>query len=237
MKAVNLLPREAQRSFGTLRGLGASTTAVVAALAIGLVLVTSYVVLANRVSDKRQQLSGVNAQVAAAQNQVAELKPYADLEDVRQSLLGRVRTLADSRFDWPRALDRIARAFPSDASLTSFEGSPVAAGVAPTVSLSGCTPSHNEVARLIDRLRAVRGVTGVALQSSTVAEQAAPGSAEGSGCPHAEQFQLRVQLEGPAGAAGAATGTTGPAAATGATGPAAPAATASTPTPTPGGTS
>ena len=34
MKAVNLVPREAQRSFGALRSLGAGTTALFGALGI-----------------------------------------------------------------------------------------------------------------------------------------------------------------------------------------------------------
>ncbi|TMM02099.1 MAG: PilN domain-containing protein [Actinobacteria bacterium] len=208
MKAVNLLPRDAQRSFGAFRGAGGGTIALLGGLSAALVLVLAYVLLANNVTSKRDELARVSDQVAATQRQVANLKPYADLEELRTSLLGRVRSLADSRYDWPRALDRIARAFPADATLTSFDGSH-ADGGGPSVSLSGCTPSHDAVARLIDRLRAVKGVQSVALQSSSVAASEGSGSSDagsgGSGCRQPEQFKLSLQLEGPANAAAAAT--------------------------------
>jgi Tfp pilus assembly protein PilN len=189
MKAVNLLPREAQRSFGVVRGMGGGTTMLFGALVAGLVLVALFVVSSNQVTSKREQLNAVNTMVDVTQREVAQLKPYADLESLRQSLLERVRSLSDSRYDWPVTLSRMARAFPADATLTSFEGANgTDAGAAPSVSLAGCTPSHNAVARLIDRLRAVKGVQGVALESSTVVKT--PDAA----CPRTEQFKVKVAL-------------------------------------------
>jgi len=81
-----------------------------------------YIVLTNDVRSKRDELARVTQQVSATQSQVAALKPYADLDQLRQSLLQQVRTVAGSRYDWPTMLNRIARAFPSDAQLTSFNG-------------------------------------------------------------------------------------------------------------------
>jgi Tfp pilus assembly protein PilN len=231
MKAVNLLPREAQRSFSTVRGLNPGTNALFGVLAILVVLAAGYVVLANSVTSKRAELAKTQQLQAAAERQVAKLKPYSDLEDLRQSLLGKVRELAGSRFDWPRTIDRVVRAFPADANLTGFEGAAANEGGAPTVTLTGCTPSHDAVARLIDRLRAANGVAGVSLSSSTLTKNEA-GAGSGA-CPHQEQFELAVQMVAPTAAATPAA--TGTAAAPSAT-TAAPAPTSTTPAPATGGT-
>jgi Tfp pilus assembly protein PilN len=190
MKAVNLLPRDAQRSFSTVRALNPATTGLFGVLAVLLVLATGYVVLSNSVTSRREELAKTQQMQAAAERQVAQLKPYSDLETLRQSLLTRVRTLAGARFDWPTAIDRVVRAFPADSKLTNFEGAAAAPGAAPKVTLTGCTPSHDGVARLIDRLRAVKGVDGVALTSSTLTKD---GGSDGA-CPGAEQFQLNVAM-------------------------------------------
>jgi hypothetical protein len=228
MKAVNLLPREAQRSFGSVRSLNGGTNALFGVLAVALVLAAGYVVLANGVTDKRAELARTQQMQAAAERQVAQLKPYSDLETLRQSLLTRVRSLAGGRFDWPTAIDRIVRAFPADTSLTNFEGAAATDGTAPKVTLTGCTPSHDAVAGLIDRLRAVKGVDGVGLTSSTLAAKADAGGGN-TECPHTEQFQLTVSMAAPAAAA-----TTGAPAAPGAAPTPAPASP--TPVPATGGT-
>jgi hypothetical protein len=212
MKAVNLLPREAQRSFSSVRGLNPGTTGLFGVLVVGVALAAAYVVLANGVTSRHDELAKTQRMQSAAERQVAQLKPYSDLEGLRQNLLGKVRELAGGRFDWPGTIDHVVRAFPADANLTNFEGAAATEGGAPTVTLTGCTPSHDAAARLIDRLRAVKGVAGVALTSSTVdPKQAASGQ---GGCPHAEQFNLTVSMTGPA---PAATTPTTPAPATGGT--------------------
>src|SRR4051794_11529875 len=156
MKAINLLPREARRSFGTVRSASGGTMVLFGALTAALVLVLAYVLLVNDVRSKRSELATVSTQVAATQRQVANLKPYADLDSLRQSLLQQVRTLSDGRYDWPDMLNRIARALPGNTTLTSFNGSDdqgTDGASAPTIVLAGCTPSHAAVATVIDRLR------------------------------------------------------------------------------------
>src|SRR3954465_320785 len=49
MKAINLLPRDARRSFGAVRGVSGGTFIVLGALATALVLVLTYVLLVNDV--------------------------------------------------------------------------------------------------------------------------------------------------------------------------------------------
>ena len=211
MKAINLVPREQRRSFGALQGLGLGTTALFGALTLAVMVVATYVVLANGVTSKTEELAQVQAQQTAATRQVAQLKPYADLEQLRTSLLERVKSLAGGRYDWPGTLARIARAFPVDAKLSTLDGAAATTDKGPTISLSGCTPSHDAAAKLLDRLRAVKGVASVALKSSKVAADASSG---GGGCDLPEQFDVSVALEAPAGAAAATPAAAGAATAT-----------------------
>jgi len=201
MKAINLVPREQRRSFGVLQGLGLGTTALFGALSLAFVVVAAYVVLANGVTSKKTELADVQAQQTAATRKVAQLKPYAELEQLRTSLLERVKSVAGSRYDWPGTLARIARAFPSNASLDSLDGTGASDSSGPSITMSGCTPSHNAAALLIDHLRAVKGVAGVSLQSSKVETASGTDTAPSTGC--SEKFQLNVSLEAPAGAAAA----------------------------------
>src|SRR3954463_678883 len=198
MKAINLVPREQRRSFGALQGLGLGTTALFGALSLAFVVVAAYVVLANGVTSKKTELADVQAQQTAATRKVAQLKPYAELEQLRTSLLERVKTVAGSRYDWPGTLARIARAVPAGAKLNNPHGAPAGDQGGPAIKLSGCTASHDAVARLIDRLRAVKGVAGVALASSKVDEATAgssSGSGSGGGCDSlAEKFDMNLAL-------------------------------------------
>jgi Tfp pilus assembly protein PilN len=239
MKAVNLVPREAQRSFGAVRSLGAGTSGLFGVLAIAVAMVATYVVLSNTLTTKRSELATVNAQQATAAQQVSSLKRYDDLAKARTALLDRVRSLADGRYDWPQALGRVARAIPGDTtSLTALSGNAAADATAgPTFKLTGCTTSHDRLADVIDRLRAVQGVTAVSLQSAKLADAA------GADCPHPEQFQLTLSLKAPASATAAtAAGTPGATTAAPAVTPApattapAPAATAAPATASTGGT-
>jgi Tfp pilus assembly protein PilN len=229
MKAVNLLPREAQRSFSAVRGLGTGTTALLAVLGLAFVVAVGYVVVANSVTSKKDELAKVNALQASADQQANKLKPYSDLEAARVALVQRVQSLTGGRYDWPETLDRVARALPANAKLTALNGTAPSATAGPSIALNGCTPSHDAVANVIDRLRAVKGVDAVTLQSSTIASKSGA-TAAGDDCPGAETFQMTLQLTGTGTAAAAAT-TTAPAApgtaATSAT-PAAPAPTSTT---------
>jgi Tfp pilus assembly protein PilN len=229
MKAVNLLPREAQRSFSSIRSLGSGTTALLAVLGLAFVVAVGYVVVANSVTSKKDDLAKVNALQASADQQANKLKPYADLEAARVALVQRVQSLTGGRYDWPETLDRVARALPSNAKLTALNGAAPSSTAGPSIQLSGCTPSHDAVANVIDRLRAVNGVDSVTLQSSTIAPKSASGGS-GDDCPGAETFQMTLQLTS-SGTATAAATTTAPAASgtpTPATPPAAPATTSTT---------
>lgn len=187
MKAVNLLPSD-QRSVPKPTSAPAAKSAasaggafgayaVLGALAFSVVAVASYVMVGNQVKDKQAELARVQADTMSVQSQVTALKPYYDFQQLATKRVATVMSLAGSRFDWERALRDVSRALPRDVHLKTLRGSvssgagggsnPLRGSVpAPALELTGCTSSQGDVARLMSRLRAVRGVTRVSLSKS-----------------------------------------------------------------------
>ena len=184
------------------------------------------------------------------------------------------RQIASARFDWHSALSDLSKVVPANTSLQSLLGTVApgatvsgAGGVAgggtgastssvralesgPAFELKGCTSSHDDVARLMSRLRLLNEVTRVTLTDSQKPDQGGVGSAIGTassspgggsfGCGKDRPFFDAVVFFTPipnAGPAGLASGS-GSSGSPGATG-----STSSTPAPgaststTPSGTS
>jgi Tfp pilus assembly protein PilN len=228
MKAINLLPPDLR---GTPKrasskpksaavvdepaGIGAFV--VLGALAACVAALAVYVLTTNTVKDRQAQLDTVTAEAAATTKRVSQLKPYADFQQMAETRIQTVKDLASSRFDWEQALRDISRAVPADVTLTSLNGT-IAGGAgtggstvrtaiaAPAIELKGCTRGQKQVATLLSRLRAVDGVTRVALSKSVkpaataggvptttpVAPGAAPAGCSGSRPP---QFELVMFFE------------------------------------------
>jgi Tfp pilus assembly protein PilN len=185
MKAINLLPPDLR---GTPKGVatkaavvsdepaGIGPFVVLGALALCVAALAAYVLTTNAVKDRQAQLDAVTAQSQSTIRRVAELKPYADFQQMAETRIQTVKDLAASRFDWEMALRDISRAIPADVTLTSLDGtissqSGGSSGVrgaieAPAVELHGCTTNQKRVAVLLTRLRAVDGVTRVTLTKS-----------------------------------------------------------------------
>ena len=187
MKAVNLLPND-QRGAAKVVSPAATPTkgqsgdgfgayVVLGALALAVIAVASMVLTKNTINDRKAELASTEAQVQAVSREAAALKPYADFKQLADARVQTVQALASSRFDWEQALRDLSRALPSDARLDSFKGSvggaaePGAPGATaaatPTIDISGCTKSHTSVAKLMARLRAIRGVTRVSLKGAS----------------------------------------------------------------------
>jgi Tfp pilus assembly protein PilN len=226
MKAINLLPpdlRGTPKSASSKSksaavvdepaGIGAFV--VLGALAACVAALAVYVLTTNTVKDRQAQLEAVTAEAAATTKRVSQLKPYADFQQMAETRIQTVKDLASSRFDWEQALRDISRAVPADVTLTSLNGtiaggagtggSPVRAAIAaPAIELKGCTRGQTQVATLLSRLRAVDGVTRVALSKSIKPAATAavtptpvtPGSpAAGCGATRAPQFELVMFFE------------------------------------------
>jgi Tfp pilus assembly protein PilN len=209
MKAINLLPPDSRTTVKTGAtkavaatdepgGIGAFV--LLGALAACVVAVAAFVLTTNSVKDRQAQLDAVTAQADATAARAAQLKPYADFQQMAETRIQTVKDLAASRFDWEQALRDISRAIPSNVTLTSLNGS-ISSGAgggsgssvrsaiaAPAVTLQGCTTGQQQVATLLSRLRAVDGVTRVTLTKSvkpdanTATNAAAPTAELNAGC-------------------------------------------------------
>jgi Tfp pilus assembly protein PilN len=196
MKAVNLLPND-QRSAPKAKAASrpkpeptggvAGAFMVLGAMAFVVFAVAAFVLAGNTVKERQAELTRVQADAAAIQGQLAALKPYADFQTVAAQRVATVTQLAQGRFDWEQALRDLSRALPTDVRLKSLRGS-VSGSLggssnalrgalqAPALELSGCTKTQSGVARVMSRLRTVRGVTRVSLSKSERPAPAATGS-------------------------------------------------------------
>lgn len=210
---VNLLPAEERRAAGTAGRSGGLVYAALGAMALMLVMATSYVMASNTVSDEQARLAEVSRQVAAAESQTKQLTSYADFSTMRQARVQTVTGLAGSRFDWAHTLGELSRVLPDKVWLTTVTGSlsstgngGAASGVrsaiaSPALTLTGCTTSHPMVATLMSSLRRMDGVTRVSLDSSQKGNQTDSSSSTGDcrgGTSTRTQFAMTIFLEAPA---------------------------------------
>lgn len=213
MRAVNLIPKDARRGASTdIRSLRGPGSAVVGLLGVVLVLVTLYVLASNDVSKRQGQLASLQQQLAQTQAEATKLDGYTQFAKLAQARIQTVREIASGRFNWKQALSDLSRVVPANTSLsslsatvdpgagTSASGSLRGDITAPAFELTGCTASQDDVARLMSRLRLIRGVTRVtlsdAVQSSTGTTATPVSGSSGGGCPaHASTFDLVVFFE------------------------------------------
>ncbi|HUO75067.1 MAG TPA: hypothetical protein VMU39_30180 [Solirubrobacteraceae bacterium] len=235
MKAVNLIPSDAQRGgSGSAKSLPRSPALVpIVALAVGLLFVTIYVLTQNTISDRKAKLASDQAQLAVVKVQAAALDQYAQFQQLAAARIQTIRQIATSRFDWEAALADLSKVVPAntslqsllatvspDASVSGTAGSGVptsqslrAAINAPAFAMTGCTKNHDDVARLMSRLRLMNGVTRVTLADSQKSDSnqsgasVTVGTAQGCGS-NAPTFDLVVFFQ-PLPGATATTGSTG----------------------------
>ena len=202
MRPVNLLPTRYRpaRASGERPGIG---YAAVAALAVLLLMVVLYVVTNNGINDAKDKTAQAQAQQAAAEARIGQLQAYGNFAALKASREAAVRDVALVRFDYERLMREMALVLPHDTYLTAFSATsagaasttttPAATGSGPSVTITGCAPSHQGVATAIVRLRQLHNVLDVELQSSTHAGTAAPGS--GGVCPTQFSATLTFQAE------------------------------------------
>jgi Tfp pilus assembly protein PilN len=239
MKAVNLLPagsKPTKRSDGAKRPstpgrpLPIGALAVLGVLAALVIAVVALSLVGNRVREHEGRLASLKAQEKTAAAEIARLEAYGTFRQLAVDRVSTVRQLASSRFDWERALRDVSRAIPADVTLDALTGTVApsartgggssanplrASRTAPAIELAGCTRDHDSVARLMARLRAVRGVTRVSLATSAK-EDTLPAAAGttgtdvvevGCGAGSKPKFQLVTFFEASAGAVASPAGT------------------------------
>jgi Tfp pilus assembly protein PilN len=231
MRAVNLIPDDSRRGPGASTRSGGSVYVLLGVLAIALAFVTVYVLTVNRISDQQAKIGTLQAQASQAQASATRLAPYVQFAKLAQARADTIRQIASSRFDWQAALGGLSRVVPANTSLQSLTGAVAGASVSgstitpaapasgaltasapgPTIALSGCSDSQDDVARLMSRLRLINDVTQVSLQTSAKTANAQSGAgvsstgATGGGCPaDSPAFALNIAFAPPASTAAAA---------------------------------
>jgi len=177
MRAINLLPKDAERA-----GRGTPDPALligVGGFAILLaVLFQGYMSAANGVQAKKNERGELQAELATLKPQQQALPIQANLATTQPARIQAMSSVLGSRVPWDHVLGQIVAVLPKDISLTQLSanvpGSPVstisgvAAATTPSLQLSGWTASQDSVARLMERLMILPPLENVALQQSTV---------------------------------------------------------------------
>jgi Tfp pilus assembly protein PilN len=182
VRPVNLIPPDERRDKAPIR-TGPIAYLLVGALALALGAVTLLVLTGNKISDRKAEIADLQQQEAAAEAQATQLAPFASFRSVEESRKATIQSLADSRFDWERVLNELARVIPNDVWLTELSGTSASGSATSTASsaagsvsadslgvpalqLTGCAASQNAVAGFLSALRDIDGVTRVGLSSS-----------------------------------------------------------------------
>ena len=177
MRAVNLLPSDLQGAApkaspraGQEKAEGIGAYLVLGALALCVAALAAFIVTNNTVKQRQADLQTATERADVASAEAAALKPYADFQAMASARIATVRGLAAARFDWEQALRDLSRAMPGDVKLLSLNGDmglPGATGTggdplrgsiqAPAITLTGCAPDQQGVARMMARVKSVDG--------------------------------------------------------------------------------
>jgi type IV pilus assembly protein PilN len=198
MKRINLVPPEQRVKASRERGLlWAILILVAVVIALGLV----YVWQNSQVNSKQSELDDLNAQVAAEQQKVAELQPYAELQAMRTDMTAAAKGIYDTRVSWSTILQEISLVIPDNVRLQTLTGVvpvtmlpgtavAVAPGTVPStpdITFAGTTYTHKDVAEFMTRLGLIPQIMNIQLTSST-------GAAASTGTESTVTFTITASL-------------------------------------------
>ncbi len=124
MRAVNLIPSEERRGAAVVAGRSQGAAYGVLGLIAGLALLAlMFGVAHHQISSRRAEVASITAQTARAQESASQLTPYTSFIALREQRMQAVSQLVASRFDWAHAFHELGRVLPSEASISSLEGS------------------------------------------------------------------------------------------------------------------
>lgn len=193
MRQINLLPKEiAERR----RAREITLMLGFMGLALLAILVMVFFIQQARLGGERGRLEDAERQNAALQRRVNGLQQFARSQQTLRNKEQLLVRLTQNEVRWSVLLNDVAVAIPSDVWLTNFSGSvqvpsgqarPTAAGPIPlgTVTVTGSTFTHLDVARWLARLAGVREFVFPYLSLS---------SKSGDGTEEIVQFNSSFQL-------------------------------------------
>ena len=212
MRPVNLIPPDEQ-GLGTSRGplrTGPAAYIIVAALALGLIMVIAIAVTSKQISDQQAKAETLRTDLAAATERANSLRAFSDFRQVQEARNQTVNSLAQSRFDWERVLRELSLVLPEDVWLLKMAGSvnpavqltdgaqvQIRGSIeGPALEIVGCAPDQDAVAGFAAALEDIDGVTRVGIASSSRSETdtstAAPSS--GAGSENSEDCRTRETI-------------------------------------------
>jgi Tfp pilus assembly protein PilN len=180
MRPVNLIPPDERGSDRSSMRTGAFSYVLIGALGLALLGMIALAFTSKQVSDRKSEVATLQTQEQQAEAKAQSLQAFANFRAVQQERSTTITSLAQSRFDWQRVINELARVIPSDISLVQLAGtanpqvtvpdSPeiqIRDDVAgPALELVGCAPNQDAVAGLVSALEEIDGVTRVGLQQS-----------------------------------------------------------------------
>jgi Tfp pilus assembly protein PilN len=192
MRPVNLIPPDERGSDRGAMRTGAFSYVLIGALALGLLGIIALAFTSKQVSDRQSKVADLQVQEQQAEAKAQSVQAFANFRAVADQRSSTVTSLAQSRFDWQRVINELARVVPSNIWLVQLAGSanpqvsvPDGPEIAirddvpgPALELVGCAPSQDAVAGLVSSLEEIDGVTRVGVQKSEKVEDS--GSISGS---------------------------------------------------------
>jgi Tfp pilus assembly protein PilN len=225
VKPVNLVPQD-QRRRTPSEGSGNGAYALLGLLAVLLAMAVAYVLTANTVTERQSQAEEARIEAEELEAKAQAKGDFTEFELMAQTRVQSVASVAAGRFDWERFMRELSRVMPPGSWLLSADASvsgqtAAAAGGAPAPAapvagtetggpsalLTGCTPKHSDVARMMVRMRQLHRVTDVELGQSSREDDA--GAAAVDNCGRNTSFEMTIKFspaspvaEAPRGAAG-----------------------------------
>ncbi len=207
MKRINLLPPEDRVKASRERGL---IYAILILVLVVVVLGLVYLKFNSDAGAKQSDLDRITAQTASLQTRIAELRPYAELQNQRTAMTDTAKAIHQTSVPFSIILQQLSLVIPDNVRLQSLAatvppamlpGAPAveagAAAAAPTVDVTftGVTEKHRDVAEFMTRLGLIPQLKDIQLISSTDSAAGAAAGAETT-APTAtyKQFTVTAQL-------------------------------------------
>jgi Tfp pilus assembly protein PilN len=205
VRPVNLLPQE-QRRRPASESSGKAGYAALGVLALLLAMVVAYVMTSNSVTERESEAETARVEADRLEAENAKKSSFTGFEQIAQTRMQSVASVAAGRFDWERLMRELARVVPegswlqaTDASVVGAESEANAAdptaAVAPsgpTANLVGCTPDQSDVARMMVRLRQMHRVEEVELKEA--AQENPDEDPSFDSCGSSYRFDLTVKF-------------------------------------------
>ena len=184
MRAVNLLPRDAERTGSE----SARTTLLVAAGAVAAVTAAAVVMslsASGAAGDHRAELAAVEEAIVLVPNKGRPAVSQVALVQERTDRVAALAAALSTRISFDRLLRELSLVLPEDAWLTGITasapasaapagappgGTPAAATTTQGVTIQGATYSHESVARVLARLSVIPSLENIRLTASARVE-------------------------------------------------------------------